>query len=118
MTRHPIAQIAPNGNPKSQETSALLPFSREIDYFSRRVSLGASTLTRFFTDDPVISLGLDGVTTLSWPLWGHRGAGRNHALDCAVMMLPSAALMILTLVAWGVFGVFATLADRGLDRLH
>src|SRR6516164_2053466 len=51
MTRHPIAQIAPNGNPKSQETSALLPFSREIDYFSRRVSLGASTLTRFFTDD-------------------------------------------------------------------
>jgi len=29
----------------------LLPFSREIDYFSRRVSLGASTLTRFFTDD-------------------------------------------------------------------
>jgi len=34
------------------------------------------------------------------------------------MMLPSAALMILTLVAWGVFGVFATLADRGLDRLH
>jgi len=59
-----------------------------------------------------------GITTLSWPLWGHRGAGRNHALDCAVMMLPSAALMILTLVAWGVFGVFATLADRGLDRLH
>jgi hypothetical protein len=56
MTRHPIAQIAPNGNPKSQETSALLPFSREIDYFSRRVSLGASTLTRFFTDDAVITL--------------------------------------------------------------
>src|SRR6516164_5015622 len=55
MTRHPIAQIAPNGNPKSQETSALLPFSREIDYFSRRVSLGASTLTRFFTDDKLNS---------------------------------------------------------------
>src|SRR6516165_9431503 len=67
MTRHPIAQIAPNGNPKSQETSALLPFSREIDYFSRRVSLGASTLTRFFTDDYLESHSAAGSTRPAVP---------------------------------------------------
>jgi hypothetical protein len=51
MTHHPIAQIAPNGNLKSQEIGASLPFSCRIDYFTRGVLPAASTVPRFFTDD-------------------------------------------------------------------
>jgi hypothetical protein len=51
MTRYPIAQIALNGNPKSQETPASLPISCKIDYFAGSVLLAASTPPRFFTDD-------------------------------------------------------------------
>jgi len=79
MTRHPIAQIAPNGNPKSQETSALLPFSREIDYFSRRVSLGASTLTRFFTDDSLYLI--NGADDGPWFSYAHYYPDALFAVD-------------------------------------
>jgi hypothetical protein len=51
MTRHPIAQIAPNRNPKSQETAAAPPSSCRFDYFARPVLPGASTAPPFFTDD-------------------------------------------------------------------
>src|SRR6516162_9968406 len=102
MTRHPIAQIAPNGNPKSQETSALLPFSREIDYFSRRVSLGASTLTRFFTDDALAAwpwrVRLEDAIPARCSLliehrWGQRSTGRDrHDLRaCGSPYQPPAA---------------------------
>jgi hypothetical protein len=63
MTRYPIAQIALNGNLKSQETRASLPFSCRIDYFTRGVLPAASTasailhgrpsrLLRFAHNDP------------------------------------------------------------------
>jgi hypothetical protein len=51
MTRHPIAQIAPNRYPKSQEIQGSLPISCGIDYFTRRVLPGALPLPPFFTDD-------------------------------------------------------------------
>ena len=53
MTHHPIAQIASNGNLKSQEKRRLAAVFRRIDYFTRRVSPGASTVPQFFTDDYV-----------------------------------------------------------------
>jgi hypothetical protein len=51
LDEYPIAQIAPNGNRKSPETGPEAPFFCEIDCFPYIVLPGASTLTRFFTDD-------------------------------------------------------------------
>ena len=58
MTHYPIAQIALNGNPKSPETGASLPFSCRIDYLTHGVLPAASTVPRFFTDDEISSGGV------------------------------------------------------------
>jgi len=66
MTHHPIAQIALNGNLKSQENRRLAAVSCEIDYFTRRVLPRVSTLPRFFTGDYLeLALAAGAETTVS-----------------------------------------------------
>ena len=51
MTRHPIAQIASNRNPISQESPPPSAVSCKIGYLTRRPSPATPTAPQFFTDD-------------------------------------------------------------------
>jgi hypothetical protein len=51
MTRHPIAQFAENGNPKSPKTGRKIPLSCNIDYFATAATPRASAVSGYFTDD-------------------------------------------------------------------
>src|ERR1700756_1501589 len=56
MTRHRIAQIARNRNPKSPETSPKLFVSGKIHYFTLALSPSCSMAWRFFTGDHILSV--------------------------------------------------------------
>jgi predicted phage terminase large subunit-like protein len=117
MTRHRIAQIGKNRNPKSPETGPEPAVSCGNDYFRRAPRPPCSTAWRFFTADYLLDVYRQRLDYPDLKRKVHELAKRDRPYKILIEDKASGTQLIQELRAQGLYAVTAYQPPSGTDKI-